>query len=135
MHQKAAFGLFADSLYGSQGTFDLTLAAQGTVECDSEAVGFVTDLHQHLERVGIPVQEQRIGVVDPDDQFHPLGKSHDHEPVKDSKFRKGLPGEFQLAFTSVYHDSASILEYLRLTTSFMEAKSLAPITVFILNLR
>ena len=67
-------------------TLELSFAPEGTVECYSKSVCFVTDLHQNLQCHGITVQEQGIWIVNPDDKFHSLCKTYHHQTVKQSNY-------------------------------------------------
>jgi len=51
MKQEPLLRLFTHSLDVAQHRMDLRLAAQVAVEGDAEAVRFVADLHQDLERM------------------------------------------------------------------------------------
>ena len=101
MHQKPLLRLLAHPFDLTEDAPDLLLAAQGPVKGDSETVGFVTDVHQDLQRMGIAVEEKRDGIVQPDDHLHPLRQTDDHQPVQNAEFRQGFARKLQLTFTSI----------------------------------
>ena len=101
MYQEPLLSLLSHALYPGQCRFYLALAAQTAMEGYTEPVRFVTNLLQHLQCRGIPVNEKRIWIPNTDDLFQPLGKSHYRKFVSKTEFRQCLIGKIELSLASV----------------------------------
>ena len=93
VHQQALLRLLPHARNGAERRLDGGLAAQRAVEGDAEAVRFVADALQHLERLGIAVQEQGIRIPHPDYLFEALRQAYDRQAVLDAQFAERLVGE------------------------------------------
>ena len=77
MHKEALLQPLPYAFYRAQGGIYLCLAAQISVESNTEAMSLVANLLKHLQGQRITVYEKRVRVPYPDNLFKPLCKADD----------------------------------------------------------
>ena len=103
MHQKLLLRLLAHALDSAQCRLDRRLAAQGTVEGDSESVGLIPDALQNLEGLRIAVYEQGVRVPYPYHLLQAFRQTYHRHTVLETKLANCLVREVQLTLASIYH--------------------------------
>ena len=80
VEKEALLGLLPHALDFTQGALNGGLGAEVAVERDAETVRLIADALEHLQGLGVAVDEQGIRVAHADDLLQALRQAHDREP-------------------------------------------------------
>ncbi len=114
VQEEALLRLLAYAFDITQGGSDLRLAAATAMMRDTETVSLIPETLQEFERLRVAVDEHRIGVADPDDEFHTLRQADDGEPFSQAEFGQGFVGVGKLSLAAVDdHKLRKVVRMLR----------------------
>ena len=111
--KKCFAGGFTDAINGGEFRLGEVRRAFVAVEGDAEAVGLIADMAHNLQRLAIPIEVIRQGVVGEENLLKPLRQAHNGHSVVDAELLHNRHSRRELSLAAIDNNQVGELFALR----------------------